>query len=78
MKLIFNMKYNTLDSNMSNINVGGWNNNRYINHIWVMQRIIHKNLGRSKSVPIVIEQFDYRQMIDSMDKEEAYIVYKFM
>ena len=71
MKLIFNMKYNTLNSNMSNINVGGWKNNRDINHIWVMQSIIHENLSRSKSVPIVIQQFDYRQMIDSMDKEEA-------
>ena len=48
MRLIFNMKYNVLDSDMTDSNVGGRKNKRDINHIWVIQSIIHENLSSIK------------------------------
>ena len=48
MRLIFNMKYNVLDSDMTDSNVGGRKNKSDINHIWVIQSIIHENLSSIK------------------------------
>ena len=47
---------------MSDSNVGGRPNKGGINHIWVINAIIHDH---------VIQQFDYSQMFDSMDNSEA-------
>ena len=41
MKLIFNLKYDTIDSHMSDSNVGGRKKKSGFNHIWVLNNIIH-------------------------------------
>ena len=51
--------------------MGGRKNKSGINHIWVMQSIIHDNKSSVKKKPIIIQQYDYRQMFDGMDSEEA-------
>ena len=56
---------------MSDSNIGGRQNKSGINHIWVMQSIIHENMSSVKKVPIVIQQYGYRQMFDGMDSSEA-------
>ena len=56
---------------MSDRNVGGRKNKSGINHIWVMQSVIHNILSSKKTSPITIQQFDYRQMFDGMDAKEA-------
>ena len=71
MRLIYNLKSKTLDSHMTDRNVGGRKSKSGINHIWVMQSIIHENMSSVKKVPIVIQQYDYRQMFDGMDSSKA-------
>ena len=54
MRLIFNLKYNTFDSHMSDSNVGGRRNKSGINRIWVMNSIIHDTCSSVKKPSIVI------------------------
>ena len=71
MRLIFNEKYSVFDSHMSDSNVGGRRKKSGINHIWLMNNVIHDNLSSVRNVPIIIQKFDYKQMFDGMDSEEA-------
>ena len=71
MRLIFNLKYKTIDDNMSDSNVGGRKNKSGINHIWVLNNIIQDQISSVKKKPVVIQQYDYKQMFDSMDASEA-------
>ena len=71
MILIFNLKHETIDSLMSDSNVGGRQNKSGINHIWVINNIFHDQLTSVKNKPVVIQQYDYQQMFDSMDASEA-------
>ena len=71
MKLIFILKYDTIDSNMSDSNVGGRKKKSGINHIWILNNIIHDQLSSVKKKPVVIQQYDYQQMFDSMEASEA-------
>ena len=56
---------------MSDSNVGGRKNRSGINHIWIINGIIHNQLRTVKNKPIVFQQVDYQQMFDSMDIKEA-------
>ena len=56
---------------MSDSNVGGRQNISGINHIWVINGIIHDQVSSVKKIPVVIQQYDYRQMFDGMDNSEA-------
>ena len=56
---------------MSDSNVGGRKNKSGINHIWVMQSIIYDNLSSCKKTPIIIQQYDCKQMFDGMDAKQA-------
>ena len=56
---------------MSDSNVGGRRNKSGINHIWVMNNVIYDQLSCVKKTPIIIQKFDYKQMFDGMDSEEA-------
>ena len=56
---------------MSDSNIGGRENKSGINHIWVVNGIIHDHLSSVKKKPLVIQQYDYRQMFDGMDNVEA-------
>ena len=38
-----------------------------INHIWKVYRIIDDQLSAVKKQPVVIQQYDYKQMFDGMD-----------
>ena len=71
MRLIYNQKNHTLDSHMSDSNVGGRKHKSGINHIWTLNRIIHDQLTSVKKNPVVIQQYDYTQMFDGMDSVEA-------
>ena len=42
-----------------------------INHIWVLNGIIHEQLCSVQNPPIVIQQYDFTQMFDGMNLEEA-------
>ena len=70
MRLVFNQKYKMLDDNMSDSNVGGRKLKSGINHIWVVNRIIHDQLTSVKKIPVIIQQYDYKQMFVGMDASE--------
>ena len=71
MKLLFNMKRHTIDKHMSDSNVGGRKEKSGINHIWVINGVIHEHLSSIKKKPIVVQQYDYCQMFDAMESSEA-------
>ena len=71
MRLLYNLKSQKVDLHMSDSNVGGRTNKSGINHIWILNGIIHDRKSSVKKHPIVIQQYDYRQMFDGMDSSEA-------
>ena len=71
MKILFNRKSHIIDSNMSDSNVGGRPDKSCINHIWVINGIIHEHLSSVRREPIVIQQYDFSQMFDGMELSEA-------
>ena len=54
MKLIYNEKYETIDSSTSDSNVGARRNKNIINHIFVINGIINDVLSSNKNTPIGI------------------------
>ena len=60
-----------IDSNMSDSNIGGRRNKSCINHIWVLNSIIHEEINSKSGSPILLQQYDYKQMFDSMSLKEA-------
>ena len=71
MRLLFNLNRHTIEKNMSDSNVGGRQNKSGINHIWVMNSVIHDTLSSVKKKPVIFQKYDYTQMFDGMNSEEA-------
>ena len=71
MRLLYQTKYDVINSNMSDSNVGGRRNMSCINHIFVINGIIHETTRSKKNKPVTIQIYDYEQMFDSMDLDEA-------
>ena len=42
-----------------------------INHIFILNGIVHETLSSKKKKPVTIQIYDYKQMFDSMDLDEA-------
>ena len=59
MRLIFNLKYPMFNDHMSDSNVGGRQKKSGINHIWIMNNIIHDQHTSVKKKPIIIQQYDF-------------------
>ena len=70
MRLIYNDKYDILDKNMSDSNVGGRKGKSIRNHIFVINGIIMDVLS-SKSKSIDVQILDYKQCFDAMWLEET-------
>ena len=71
MKMLFNRNSRNIDLKMTDSNIGGRKDKSCINHIWVMNGIIHETLSSTKNCPIVIQQYDYTQMFDGMELKES-------
>ena len=56
---------------MYDSNVGGRRCKSGINHIWVMNSILHDTLASVKKPGIVVTKHDYKQMFDGMDSKES-------
>ena len=71
MKMLYNDNYETLDSSMSDSNVGARRGKNIRNHIFVINGVINEaiNNKHKKSIDILI--YDYKQCFDSMWLEEA-------
>ena len=70
MKLVYNDKYPTVDSNMSDSNVGARRGKGVRNHLFIVHGVINEVIqDKSKSLDIGI--LDYRQCFDSMWLEDT-------
>ena len=70
MKLIYNDKYQTVDENLSDSNVGARKGKSISNHIFVVNGIINQTID-AKNESVDIQIMDYRQCFDSMWLQEC-------
>ena len=71
MRLIYNTKYDVIDKNMSDCQMGARKAKSCKNNIWILNGIIHEVMKSKKMKPITLFITDYRQMFDSIDLEQA-------
>ena len=70
MKMVWGDVYDTLDSNMSDSNVGGRRKKNIRNHLFIINGIVNDVIN-GKGEPIDMEVIDYRQCFDSMWLSES-------
>ena len=71
MRLIYNSKYPKIDKNMSDCQMGARKRKGCKNNIFVINGIIHEVLKSKKMKPVVLQIYDYSQMFDSINLQEA-------
>ena len=71
MRIIYNEKYPIIDRNMSDCQMGGRKGKGCKSNVWIINGIIHEVLKSTRMKPIQLQIYDYKQMFDSMDLEEA-------
>ena len=71
MRVIYNTKYDRIDRNMSNCQMGARKKKGCKNNIFIINALIHDVLQSKKNKPMVLQIYDYSQMFDSIDLEEA-------
>ena len=71
MRLIYNEKYQIIDENMSDCQMGGRKNKGCRNNIFIINGIIHDVMSSVKKNPVLLQVYDYRQMFDAINLEEA-------
>ena len=76
MRLIYNIKYPTIDKNMSDCQMGARKKKGCKNNIFIINGIIHDVLKSKKMKPILLQIYDYAQMFDSIDLQEAIILFQ--
>ena len=67
MKLIYLRNYETIDTNMSESNVGGRKGRNCRDHVFVVNGVIQDALSSKTAKPLDIFICDYRTMFDGMD-----------
>ena len=70
MRMVYNDKYEVIDSNMSDSNVGARKGMNIRNHIFIINGIIN-NVLQDKSKAVDIQILDYKQCFDSMWLEDT-------
>ena len=71
MRLIYNTKYSEIDRNMSDCQMGGRKGKSCRNNIFIINGIIHDVMKSKKKKPVLLQQYDYSQMFDSMNLQKA-------
>ena len=71
MKMIYHDKYDILDQNMSDSNVGARRGKNIRNHIFIINGIINDVLSSKAKKSIDIQILDYKQCFDAMWLEET-------
>ena len=70
-KMIYNFKYDILERNMSEGNIGSRKTKSCIDHIFVLNSIVHEQLKSTKNKPLRLQICDFEQMFDGMDLQES-------
>ena len=71
MRLIYNMKYPIIDRNMSDCQMGARKKKGCKNNIFIINGLIHDVIKSKKMKPILLQIYDYAQMFDSVDLDQA-------
>ena len=71
MRMIYNDEYPVIDDNMSDCQMGARKNKGCKNNIFIVNGIIHDVLRSKRKNPVLLQIYDYAQMFDSIDLEEA-------
>ena len=71
MRLVYNQKYEEIDKNMSDSQIGGRKKKGCRNNILIINGIIYDVLASKKNEPVVMQIYDYKQMFDAISLEEA-------
>ena len=71
MKLIYNEKYPVIEENISDCQMGGRKGKGCRFNLFIINGIIHEVLKNKNNKPVVLQIFDYAQMFDSMNLEQA-------
>ena len=71
MRLIYNTNYSKIDKNMSDCQMGARKGKGCRNNIFILNGIIHEVMKSKRMKPVLFQIYDYRQMFDSIDLEEA-------
>ena len=71
MRLIYNSKYPVMDKNISDCQMGARKAKGCKNNIFVVNGIIHEVLKSKSMKPVVLQIYDYQQMFDSINLQEA-------
>ena len=70
MKMVYKDKYEIVDTNMSDSNVGARKNKNIRNHLFVINGVINDVVNR-KEESVDIQILDYKQCFDSLWLEES-------
>ena len=71
MRLLYNMKYWEIDENMSDCQMGARKGKSCKNNIFIVNGIIHDVRKSRKMKPVTLQIYDYAQMFDSIDLNQA-------
>ena len=66
LKLIYKRKYDIVDQNMSDSNVGARKRKNVRNHVWILHGVVHDVLSSKTKTPIDFEILDYKQCFDGL------------
>ena len=74
MRMIYNIKYDIIDKNMTEYQSGGRKNRGCRNNLFIVNGIIHEaSKIKKQSKPVLIQLYDYSQMFDSLNLEQAMV-----
>ena len=71
MRLIYNRQYETIDSNMSECNIGGRKGRGCRDNIFIINAIIHDANSSVRKRTVRLQIYDYSQMFDAIYLPEA-------
>ena len=71
MRLIYDEKYPAIDENMSDCQMGARKGKGCRNNIFIINGIIHEVLKSNKMKAVLLQIYDYQQMFDSIDLQQA-------
>ena len=68
---MYDSKYPDIDRKMSDCQMGGRRGKGCKNNIFIINGVIHEVLQSKKMKPVVLQFYDYSQMFDSINLQEA-------
>ena len=71
MSLMYDSKYPNIDRKMSDCQMGGRRGKGCKNNIFSINGVIHEVLQSKKMKPVLLQFYDYSQMFDSINLQEA-------